>query len=67
MENSFATTVATPAKCSGRAAPSKRRVISATVTVVSTGRGYISSTPGWNTSVTPAASARARSRSRSHG
>ena len=47
MANSLATTVATPAKCVGRAAPSSGSETSATVTVVRTApSGYISSADG---------------------
>ncbi len=67
MANSLATTVATPAKWVGRAAPSSGADTSATDTVVSTGRGYISSTDGTNSTSTPASAAMAVSRSRSRG
>ena len=67
MENSLATTVATPAKWVGRTAPSIRIDTSATDTVVNTGWGYISSTDGTSTWVAPIRSHNARSDSRSRG
>src|ERR671913_181416 len=67
MANSLATTVATPAKWVGRRAPSSGSDTSATDTVVSIGVGYISSTPGVNSTSTPALSASPVSRSRSRG
>ena len=54
IENSFATTVATPAKCVGRLAPSSPSLIPPTVTVVAIGVGYISTGSGWNTRSAPA-------------
>ena len=57
IAKSFATTVVTPSKCSGRAAPQRPSVRSATWTVVSGRRGYISATLGVNTQSTPSAAA----------
>ena len=65
IANSFATTVVTPSKCVGRAAPHRSAVSSLTWTVVSGGRGYISATLGVNTQSTPSASHCARSPARS--
>ena len=69
MLKSLATTVATPAKCVGRDAPSIDADTSATDTDVSVGvpNGYISSTLGCSTTSTPAASHIAASRSKSRG
>ena len=61
MANSLATTVATPSKCPGRAAPSQDSLTPRTVTVAEGGSGhvgYISETLGTKTTSTPAALAR---------
>src|SRR5439155_21859832 len=61
ISNSLATTVATPAKWPGRAAPSSGSPISpGSMRILSPG-GYISSTLGTNAAATPAASSVARS------
>ena len=54
IANSFVTTVATPSKWVGRAAPQRSAVSPSTCTVVSGGPlGYISATDGANTTSTP--------------
>src|SRR5205823_2429723 len=69
MLNSLATTVATPAKCVGRDAPSIAADTSATEIDVSVGvpNGYISSTLGCRITSTPADSHIKASRSKSRG
>ena len=67
MAKSLATTVATPAKCVGREAPSMDWLRPPTATVVRTGSGYISSCSGLKSRSTPAPSAFARSPSGSRG
>ena len=70
MANSLATTVATPSKWPGRAAPSQASVRPDTATVVDGGSGhdgYISSTDGTKTTSTPASVHTSRSRSRVRG
>ena len=62
MWNSFATTVSTPAKWPGRTAPSSSRAQRARVDRrCRRPRGYMSSTPGANTSSTPSSRQTARS------
>ncbi len=66
MENSLATTVATPSKWPGRDAPSQRSLTPRTDTVVAGGAGhdgYISLTGGTNTTSAPASAQTNRSRS----
>ena len=70
MVNSFATTVATPSKWPGRAAPSQASLTPRTDTVVEGAAGhdgYISRTLGTKTTSAPDASHTSRSRSSVRG
>ncbi len=67
IENSLATTVVTPSKWVGRAAPHNPSVSPATWTVLTVGSGYISGTLGTNSTSTPSASAATVSAARSRG
>ena len=64
---SFATTVSTPAKCPGRAAPSHRSAEGPGTTRISGEAGYMTSTLGTKSASTPRSSASRRSRGRSRG
>ncbi len=65
--SSLLTTVATPAKCPGRAAPSRGSETPLTVTVVEKPGAYISATLGANSRSQPALSSRPASLASSRG
>ena len=67
IAKSLVTTVATPAKCPGRAAPSSRAATGPGWTRVASPGGYISSAPGAKAAVTPSRAQRARSAGSSRG
>ena len=64
---SFATTVSTPAKWPGRAAPSQRSAEGPGTIRISGGSGYITASLGTKSASTPRSSASRRSRGRSRG